>query len=79
MIDWVKGIPYTVFKLPLNCGYVIELDVSQHQSGKVTINQSVSLTIGFFSLKPTELKLGHLGNLRFMDKLNKVLRKEIEA
>jgi len=74
-VDWIKGRPYTAYNAELPNGYAIDINVAQHQSGKVTIRQSASKTVGYMNPATFQFKFGSL-NTTFMDKLNKVLKFE---
>jgi len=79
-IDWIKGQTKTAYRIDLPKGYHLEGYVAQHDSGNVTVNQSVSLTWGSFNLNTMQIKgIKDSGNLAFMDKLNKILQWELEA
>jgi len=68
--DWVKGQSYTAFRLGLPSGYTINVNIRQHQSGKVTVYQGVSKLIGSVD----DLFGGTLDlDPGFMDTLNKHL------
>jgi hypothetical protein len=75
-IDWIKGHPFRAYSVQLPRGYSIDISVSQRQSGKVTVDQTVSKTIGFFDFNTFQIKTK--GNdpfdTTFMDKLNKILK-----
>jgi len=72
MTDWIKGRHYTSFRFELPRGYAINITVSQHQSGKVTVHQVISKLIGSFN----DLMNGTLDlDDGFLKKLNKILVK----
>ena len=72
MTDWVKGRSFSAHRLELGYGYTVNINIRQHQTGKVTVYQGVSKTIGTFE----DLIKGTLDlDTSFMDKLNKVLLK----
>jgi hypothetical protein len=74
MTDWVKGIPYIAIRFELPRGYHINVNISQHKSGKVTVYQSVGKLIGSFD----DLMHGTLDlDDRFLNKINKILIKRI--
>jgi len=54
-----------VFSVNLPKGYSIDIKVSQHRSGKVSISQGVGLTVGFIDLSTfkvdVETERGSLG------------------
>ena len=76
MVDWVKGHSFQAHRLDLGSGYAININIRQHQSGKVTVYQGVSKVIGTFE----DLFGGTLDlDTSFMDKLNKVLLKMKEV
>ncbi len=70
--DWVKGHSFTAFRLDLDKRHIININVRQHQSGKVTVYQGVSKLIGNFE----DLFKGTLDlDEGSMDLLNRVLLK----
>ena len=70
--DWVKGQSFHALHYKLAKGYSININIRQHQSGKVTVYQGVSKLIGSFGdLFSGKLDLNH----GFMDTLNKHLLK----
>ena len=72
MTDWIKGFPYTALDLRMPRGYGLHVSIRQHQSGKVTVRQSITKTIGHLDLR--SFKTSKLDfDTSFMDKLNKVL------
>ena len=76
MVDWVKGRSFDAHRLELGSGYAINVNIRQHQSGKVTVYQGVSKFIGTFE----DFVNGNLDlDTSFMDKLNKVLLKMKEV
>ena len=76
MPDFYKGQPYSVFTVKLPKAYNLEIQVAEHQSGKVTVRQSVSHIVGFFNLRTFKISLDEDRFPNFMDKLNRVLQKE---
>jgi len=72
-VDWITGFPFLAYTIKLPKGYRINITVSQHQSGKVTVNQTVSKLIGVFN--PETLKLEGLNlDTTFLDKLYKFVK-----
>jgi len=70
--DWVKGQSFTALRFGLPRGYTININVRQHQSGKVSVYQGVSKFIGSVD----DLFGGNLDlEPGFMDALNKYLLK----
>ena len=49
MTDWIKGMPHTALRFELPSGYAINVNISQHRSGKVIVYQSISKLIGGFN------------------------------
>jgi hypothetical protein len=76
--DFYKGNPYSAFTVKLPKAYNLEIQVAEHQSGKVTVRQSVSHIIGFFNLRKMNVEsvLCDSFGAEMMDKLNRVLQKE---
>jgi len=79
--DWYRGNAFYGFRLKLPKGYAIEVTVAQHQSGKVTVRQSVSKTIGFFNLRKMKIQsvLRDPFDTKMMDKLNRFIKTEKEV
>jgi hypothetical protein len=82
-VDWIKGRHYTLFSFRLPRSFHLDVSSGEHESGKVTIQQDISLTIGmsFVDLMKMDFDVfdeSH-GSLKMMDKLNEVLKKEIEV
>lgn len=75
--DFYKGNPYSAFTVKLPKAYSLEIQVAEHQSGKVTVRQSISHIIGFFNLRTFKISLAEDTFPNFMDKLNRVLQKEV--
>jgi hypothetical protein len=76
--DFYKGNPYSAFTVKLPKAYSLEIQVAEHQSGKVTVRQSVSHIVGFFNLRKMNIEsvLCDSFGTEMMDKLNRVLQKE---
>ena len=77
--DFYKGQPFVAFTVKFPKAYSLEIQVAQHQSGKVTVRQSVSHIIGFFNLRKMNFEsvLCDSFGAEMMDKLNGVLQKEV--
>jgi hypothetical protein len=79
-VDWIKGIHHTLFSFKLPRGFHLDFWTAQHESGKVTVQQSISLSMGFvdFSNLTTVIDESH-GSIKMMDKLNNQLKSTIEV
>jgi hypothetical protein len=77
-LDFYKGHSYSAFTVKLPKGYSLDIRVAEHQSGKVSVHQSVSKTIGFFNLRKMTIESPWRDpfDTKMMDKLNKILRRE---
>jgi len=79
-VDWIVGQSKTVYQVALPNQVSLEGYVAQHESGKVTVNQSVSMIWGTFSLSNLAIKPNKKAiSLRIFDRLNNLLKFERQA
>lgn len=64
MKDYVRGLPYTLYRIKLPNGFDIEVCASQYDSGKVVVSHYVSLSIKNLDLK----------SLKFLDKFSEFIK-----
>ena len=79
-VDWIKGIHHTLFSFQLPRGFHLDFWTAQHESGKVTVQQSVSLSMGFVDFSNLTMVINEsAGSMKMMDKLNNKLKNIIEV
>jgi len=73
-IDWIQAY-FELYRINLPQGYTIHIQTAQHESGKVTIYQTVSMLAATLD----QLLRGKI-NLpsQFYKKINKIFRMEIK-